>query len=290
MKTKKLLNLFGGAIALGTFGVLLYLENRRPLRRRVEPKLKRNSRNLTIAGLAAIALQLGEQSIAAPLTKLVERKNIGLLKLVRLPGSLETILAVLLMDYTLYVWHVLTHRLAFLWRFHLVHHIDLDLDASTALRFHFGEIVVSAAWRAAQIVVIGVSPVSFAAWQMFLFPSILFHHSNVRLPIDWERKISRFVVTPQIHGIHHSMARNETNSNWSSGLTVWDWLHGTLKTNAEWEEIIIGVPAYQKPKEVVLTKIVPLPFGKQKPAWEFQSASNYTEIQTNKYELDNSHS
>lgn len=290
MKTKKLLNLFGGALALGTFGVLLYLENRRPLRRPVESKLKRGSRNLTIAGLAAVALQLAEQPVAAPLTKLVERKNVGLLKLVRLPRLLETITAVLLMDYTLYVWHVLTHRLSFLWRFHLVHHVDLDLDASTALRFHFGEIVVSAAWRAAQIVVIGVSPVSFAAWQVFLFPSILFHHSNVRLPIDWEEKISRLVVTPRMHGIHHSAERSESDSNWSSGLTVWDWLHGTLKTNAEREKIIIGVPAYQKPEEVVLTKIVPLPFGKQKRDWEFQPASNFNEIQTNKSELDSNHS
>ncbi len=268
METKKLLNLLGGAIALGTFGVLLYFENRRPLRRRVESKFTRGSRNLTIAGLAAIALQLAEQPIVAPLTKLVERKNIGLLKIARLPGSLEAILAVLLMDYTLYVWHVLTHRISFLWRFHLVHHVDLDLDASTALRFHFGEIIVSAAWRAAQIVVIGVSPVSFAAWQMFLFPSILFHHSNVRLPVDWEEKISRLIVTPRMHGIHHSTERKETDSNWSSGLTVWDWLHGTLKTNVPEDKMIIGVPAYQKPEEVVLTKILPLPFGKQKSAWD----------------------
>ena len=290
MKTKKLLNLFGGALAFGTFGVLLYLENRRPLRRRVESKLRHGSRNLTIAGFAAVALQLVEQPIVAPLTKLIERKNIGLLKIVRLPRLLETILAVALMDYTLYVWHVLTHRLAFLWRFHLVHHIDLDLDTSTALRFHFGEIVVSAAWRAAQIVVIGVSPVSFAAWQMFLFPSILFHHSNVRLPRRLEKKLGRLVVTPRLHGIHHSTVRGETDSNWSSGLSVWDWLHGTLKTDVAQQEIIIGVPAYQKPEEVVLTKIVPLPFEKQKPDWEFQSASNYAEIQTNKFEFDRSHS
>ena len=290
MKTNKLLNLFGGALAVGTFGVLLYLENRRPLRRTVESKLTRGGRNLTIAGLAAVALHLAEQPIAAPLTKLVERKNIGLLKIVRLPRLLETILAVLLMDYTLYVWHVLTHRFAFLWRFHLVHHIDLDLDASTALRFHFGEIIISAAWRAAQIAAIGVSPVSFAAWQMFLFPSILFHHSNVRLPIDWERRISRFVTTPRLHGIHHSIEQNETDSNWSSGLTVWDWLHGTLKSDVPQKEIVIGIPAYQEPKKVVLTKIVTLPFGKQKPGWEFQPASKSVEIQTNKSEFDSSHS
>ena len=269
MDKKKLLNLIGGAFTFGMFGVLLYLENRRPLRRAVESKLTRNSRNLSVAGIAAIALQLAEQPVVAPLTKLVERKNVGLLKLVRLPRSLETILAVVLMDYTLYIWHVLTHRVAFLWRFHAVHHIDLDLDASTALRFHFGEMIISVAWRSAQILVIGISPLSFAAWQAFLFPSILFHHSNVRLPVDWERKLSRFVVTPRLHGIHHSIEREETDSNWSSGLTVWDWLHNTLKTDVSQDKIVIGIPAYRNSNEVGLTKILPMPFERQRLSFQF---------------------
>lgn len=254
---------------MGTFGVLLYYENRRPLRRAVESKSTRNRRNLAVAGFAGIALQLAEQPIVAPLTRLVERKNVGLLKIARLPPLLETILAIVLLDYTLYIWHVLTHRVAFLWRFHAVHHIDLDLDASTALRFHFGEIAVSAAWRAAQILVIGVSPVSFAAWQMFLFPSILFHHSNVKLPPDWERKLSRFVVTPRLHGIHHSIERAETDSNWSSGLSVWDRLHGTFKPDAAQNEVVIGIPAYRDAGEVALSKILPMPFERQRPSFEF---------------------
>jgi sterol desaturase/sphingolipid hydroxylase (fatty acid hydroxylase superfamily) len=190
------------------------------------------------------------------------------LRIIRLPKFLETILAVVLLDYTLYVWHVLTHKVPFLWRFHLVHHIDLDLDATTAIRFHFGELIISALWRAAQILIIGVSPASFAAWQLFLFPSILFHHSNVRLPVGFERNLHRFIVTPHLHGIHHSTVRDETDSNWSSGLTVWDWLHGTLKTDFAQGEIVIGVPAYQNPEEVKLAKILPLPFIAQKSDWQ----------------------
>ncbi|MDQ6788483.1 MAG: sterol desaturase family protein [Acidobacteriota bacterium] len=265
---KKFLTLISFPIALGTFGVLIWLENRRPLRESIEPKLKRSARNLTVAGLAAVALQLAEQPLARPLTKMVERKNLGLLKIFKFPPLLETILAVVLLDYTLYVWHVLTHKLPFLWRFHLVHHVDLDMDASTALRFHFGELTISALWRAVQIVVIGVSPVSFAAWQMFLFPAILFHHSNVNLPVELEKRIGKFLVTPRLHGIHHSVVRGETDSNWSSGLTVWDWLHGTLKTDVPQNKIVIGVPAYQNPEEVKLTKILPLPFEKQKNDWQ----------------------
>jgi len=269
---KRFLKIISVPIALGTFGVLVWLENRRPLRSPVESKTIRSGRNLAVAGLAALALQLAEQPIVAPLTKFVERKNFGLLKIARLPKFLETMLAVALMDYTLYVWHVLTHKLPFLWRFHLVHHVDLDLDASTAVRFHFGELLISVAWRSAQILIIGVSPTSFAAWQLFLFPAILFHHSNVRLPENLEKKLSRFLVTPRLHGIHHSTVQNETDSNWSSGLTVWDYLHGTLKTDVPQDEIIIGVPAYQNPSDVTLPKILRLPFEEQKNDWQLPKA------------------
>jgi sterol desaturase/sphingolipid hydroxylase (fatty acid hydroxylase superfamily) len=278
MKKSKILKWASVPISLGAFVAFVWLENRRPLRRAVESKTIRSGRNLAVAGLAGAALQLFENPVVTPLTKFVERKNFGLLKIVPLPAWLETIFAVVLLDYTLYVWHVLTHRVPFLWRFHVVHHIDLDLDATTAVRFHFAEMMISVARRAAQILLIGVSPTSFAAWQMFLFPSILFHHSNVRLPLALEKKLNRFIVTPRLHGIHHSTVRAETDSNWSSGLTVWDFLHGTLKTDVPQEEIIIGVPAYQKPEEVVLTKILPMPFEKQKPSWQPAETNHLTEF------------
>lgn len=276
---KNFLKIISVPVALGTFGVLVWLENRRPLRESVEPKLRRSARNLAVAGTAALALQIAEQPIAAPLTKLVEQKKIGLLKIFRLPRVLETLLAVVLMDYTLYLWHVLTHKVPFLWRFHLVHHVDLDLDASTALRFHFGELVISVLWRSAQILVIGVSPVSFAAWQLFLFPEILFHHSNVKLPAELEKIIGRIIVTPRLHGIHHSDVREETDSNWSSGLTIWDYLHGTLKTDVAQNEITIGVPAYQDKTEVTLAKILPLPFENQKEDWRLANGKLLTHRQ-----------
>ena len=276
MSGEKVFRWIGAGVAFGTLGVLVWLENRRPLRRSVESKLIRGSRNLAVAGVSAIALHLIETPVANRLTKLVERKKWGLLKIARLPSALETILAVALLDYTLYVWHVLTHRVPFLWRFHVVHHIDLDLDASTALRFHFAEMVISVPWRAAQIVVIGVSPLAFAAWQAFLFPSILFHHSNVRLSKDLERYLRYLIVTPPLHGIHHSIVEAETNSNWSSGLTIWDRLHGTLRTDVPQDKIITGVPAY-RPDEVILTKILKMPFEKQKLSGDLPKAGRRTE-------------
>jgi sterol desaturase/sphingolipid hydroxylase (fatty acid hydroxylase superfamily) len=190
-----------------------------------------------------------------------------LLKQLSLPIWLEVPLAVALMDYTLYVWHVLVHKVPFLWRFHQPHHVDLDMDASTALRFHFGEMVLSVPWRAAQVLVIGASPLALSVWQTATLVEILFHHSNVELPVSLERWLCRLIVTPRMHGIHHSIVPEETGSNWSSGLTVWDWLHGTLQLDVAEDEIVIGVPAYRQPNEVTLPNVLTMPFEEQRDPW-----------------------
>ena len=255
-------------LAIGVYSVLLWFEQRRPLRRSVESKLTRNVRNLAVASLSAMAVQLVELPVAMRLAALVERRGWGVVNLTGLPVWAEVTLAFVLLDYTLYVWHVLTHRVPWLWRFHVVHHADLDMDASTALRFHFGEMIISVPWRAGQIFLIGVSPLSLVVWQSILFVMILFHHSNVRLPIGVERWLNLLIVTPRMHGIHHSFIREETDSNWSSGLTLWDWLHGTLRLNLPQKEITIGVPAYRTPRETGLLKMVKLPFTKQRSSWQ----------------------
>ena len=257
----------GAALAAGAFGVLWWLERRRPLRREVEPKLRRGARNLAVAGLAGAAVRFVERPLTEPLARLVERRGLGLVKLLRLPVWAEVALAVALLDYTLYLWHVLTHRVPLLWRFHVVHHADLGLDASTALRFHFGEIALGAGWRAAQVLAVGASPLSLSVWQTLLLPSVIFHHSNVRLPAQAERLLNIFIVAPRMHGIHHSAAREEADSNWSSGLTLWDRLHGTLRLDVPQEEITVGVPAYREPSEVGLADALRLPFVRQRPTW-----------------------
>jgi sterol desaturase/sphingolipid hydroxylase (fatty acid hydroxylase superfamily) len=255
-------------VVVGEFCLLLWLERRRPLRRAVEPKLRRRARNFSVAALSAAALQVTERPLIALLVAHVERRRWGLLKQRSMPRWLEASLAVVLMDYTLYLWHVLMHRSPWLWRLHLPHHADLDLDASTALRFHFSELGVSVVWRAGQVALIGVSPRAYCAWQNLLMFSILFHHANVELPIELERWLSRIIVTPRLHGIHHSIIREETDSNWSSGLTLWDWLHGTLKVNVPQQAITIGVPAYRQSEEVSLPKIIAMPFVSQPPSWQ----------------------
>jgi sterol desaturase/sphingolipid hydroxylase (fatty acid hydroxylase superfamily) len=264
LREKNVPGWLGSILVLGTFGVLVLLENRRPLRRSVESKLRRTARNLAVAMLGAVSVQVAEQPIVRPLARMVERRRLGLLKRFSLPVWLEVALAAALLDYSLYLWHVLTHRVPFLWRFHQVHHVDLDLDASTALRFHFGELMISVPWRALQILTIGVCPLALSVWQTALLLEIMFHHSNVALSPELERWLSGFIVTPRLHGIHHSIVEDEVNSNWSSGLTIWDWLHRTLRADVPQSAITIGVPAYLNPAEVELPEVIEMPFVEQR--------------------------
>jgi sterol desaturase/sphingolipid hydroxylase (fatty acid hydroxylase superfamily) len=255
------------AVVAALFLLLLGLEGLRPLRRSVERKPRRVARNLTLAGLGTAALTLLQMPLLLPVAEWARGRNLGLLHQVDLPPAVETVAAVLLLDYTLWHWHWLNHRVPLLWRFHLVHHVDLDLDASTALRFHFGEMALSVPYRLMQVAVIGADPAAVALWQLLLVASILFHHSNVRLPAGLERVLVRMIVTPRMHGIHHSDYENETNSNWSSLLSAWDYLHGTLVLSVPQRAVAIGVPTYRDPRQITLGKVLALPFRKQREAW-----------------------
>jgi len=249
----------------GLFVVLTWLELRRPLRREVEPKPVRVARNFTFAGIAALTVQAVEIPLVRPVAILTASRGWGVTR--ALPPWLAVAVALLLLDYTLYVWHVLTHRVPWLWRLHVVHHVDRDLDASTALRFHAAELAASVPWRAAQILVIGAAPDVLALWQTCVLGAILFHHANLRLPAALDRALSWVVVTPRMHGIHHSAVREHTDSNWSSGLAIWDRLHGTFRDDVPQEAITIGVPAYSRPADVTLERVLALPFIPQRPSW-----------------------
>jgi sterol desaturase/sphingolipid hydroxylase (fatty acid hydroxylase superfamily) len=239
---------------------LLWFERRRALRPVQRSKLRRDIRNLVIAAPAGVVMQALETPLALNIAELAQRQEMGLLPVLHLPRAVATIAGLLLLDYTLYWWHYLTHRVPVLWRFHQVHHLEQEMDATTALRFHFGEITISLAFRAAQIAVIGPSPMTVAVWQVFLFLCILFHHSNMRLPLFVERSLARLIVTPRMHGIHHSIAANEVNSNWSSGLTVWDWLHSSLRTQSPQQSLTLGVPGFLGPSDTTAVEALKLPF------------------------------
>lgn len=252
--------LLRGTLILGTGILVIWLETSRRARRPVEPIATHAGRNLAIAGLAAATVQLAETPVVLPVARWVTARGWGVTRALPGPGWLRGIVAVLLLDYTLYVWHVLTHRVPLLWRFHLVHHVDLDLDATTGLRFHAGELAISVPWRVAQIAAIGVSPAALASWQTLTLASVLFHHSNTRLPERFEAVLSRLLATPRLHAIHHSIDPAQTDSNFSSGLSIWDRLHGTWRLDAQPEDVTIGVSGYQDPEAVALARLLRLPF------------------------------
>jgi sterol desaturase/sphingolipid hydroxylase (fatty acid hydroxylase superfamily) len=261
-----------GALVLGALAVTLWLEKRRPLRRAREDKLRRDARNLAMGAMTAVTIRLTEKPIVAPLAKKVHEKGWGLLPRLKLPPALEVALAAVLLDYTLYVWHVLTHRVPFLWRFHRAHHADFDLSATTALRFHFVEMMLSVPWRAAQVAAIGAAPRSLSLWQTLTLLAILFHHSNVRLPMALERWLCRVFVTPRMHGIHHSIVDYETNSNWGTIFSVPDYLHRTIRLNVPQQRIGIGIPAFRGAEELRLGGVLRMPFGAQQPTWRLGGA------------------
>jgi sterol desaturase/sphingolipid hydroxylase (fatty acid hydroxylase superfamily) len=265
LQQKQLPSWISAAVVIGGVVSFLWFEIRRPLRRSKDSELSRNVRNGLIGITAAAAMQLTEVPLARRMTQAVERRRWGLAKWYRMPVWLETILALALLDYTLYLWHMLAHRVPLLWRFHLAHHVDVDLDASTGLRFHFGEIALGAPYRVAQILLIGVSPLTLSIWQTLMLVSIAFHHSNIRLAPGFERKLLWFIVTPRMHGIHHSMIPEETNSNFCSGLSIWDRLHGTMRLNISQHEITIGLPAY--PNSIPVPEALAMPFLRRRFEW-----------------------
>ncbi len=256
------------ATLLATEGLaLLALELRRPLRTAREPKARRDARNAVIAALALGATVAVEAPIAARLARFAGARRWGIAGRLPLPAPARAIAAVALMDYTMYLWHVLAHRTPLLWRFHVVHHVDRGLDVSTALRFHAGEQILSVPWRAMQILVIGTTPLQLTLWQTAFLASIVFHHSNVRLPARFERVLRLLIITPPLHGIHHADRRELEYSNLSSGLTLWDVLHRTYRSGIAQERLTIGLPAYARDADVALRRVLTLPFESQRDAF-----------------------
>ena len=251
----------------GSFAAVAVLEELRPLRRRVEKKSRHVARDVAIAAISGLATAVVQEKVVAPVASRVARRRLGLLHRLPLPRTARIAAGVLLLDYGLWLWHYANHRLPPLWRFHRVHHVDLDLDSWTALRFHFGEMTMAGFVRMLKIRIIGADPLAVSIWQTLLLPSIFFHHSKVELPVELERALSRIVVTPRMHAIHHSVVRHETDSNWSSLFSLWDFLHGTFRLDVPQTSIIIGVPRYQDPREVTLGRVLALPLERTGEDW-----------------------
>lgn len=160
------------------------------------------------------------------------------------PGGLAADL--LLLDFLIYWWHRANHVVPVLWRFHAVHHYDRFLDTTSAVRFHFGEVLLSAVARAAVIIVLAFPLRSVLAFEALVLMAALFHHSNLRLPPGFERALSRIVVTPSIHWVHHHRVRTDTDSNYSTILSLWDPLFASRSRHRRVPDMAIGVEAREE--------------------------------------------
>ena len=249
---------------LAVVGVaVLLLETRHPLRRRTRPRSERWLRNLLLAAPSLPAMRLTLLPAVVGLAQLAAPHRPARL-LVGLPGPLRTTAEVLLLDYLAYTWHRLLHS-PLLWRLHRVHHSDLDMDLTTAWRFHFGEMLASIPYRAGLPALLGVRPATALAYEVVFEACTAMQHSNWRLPLAAERRLVPLLVTPRAHGIHHSMVRAETQSNFGVVLSLWDRLHRTLRLNVPQCALTIGVPAYPDPADQTVARLLALPLAPLEP-------------------------
>jgi sterol desaturase/sphingolipid hydroxylase (fatty acid hydroxylase superfamily) len=255
-------------VVIAVFAVALFaLDRLFPLRRRKRPLAGRLLVNLSFAAVAFVTVALTVRPAADMTLGWAAHGGFSLARLPFVPPVIQPLLAFLLMDLTFYWWHRANHRLALLWRFHNVHHIDPDLDVSTAFRFHFGELAFSSAFRVFQIALIGPSLWVYLFYETVFQAGTLFHHSNLRLPLQAERLLVCGIVTPRMHGIHHSQVPQETNSNYGTVFSFWDRLHRTLGLNVPQDAIEIGVAGYAQKKDNHLGAALLLPFRRQRDYW-----------------------
>lgn len=255
----------GAPLLFLLFILLFYLETKYALRKRKESRIRRIRRNVKLASVSLLFLRLLLIPGMVAIAVLCHSHSFGLFHWIDFPVWLEFLLGFLLLDYGNYGWHMLNHYIPFLWRFHNVHHIDLDLDVTTAIRFHVVEIILSVFSRGIVVLIIGASPMLVLIYEIFFEAATNFHHSNLRLPFKLEKNMSKVIVTPRMHGVHHSIVKREADSNFSVILSIWDRIHNTIRLNIPQHEINIGVPSYRNPSEQKFTKLLMLPFQKQKP-------------------------
>ena len=249
----------GAPLLAGVFIGLFILETRYQLRKRVQNRLTRVKINLTVAVPAFILLRVMFLPAMIFLSKRNQTVRTGISRL--LPSSLlRQVTAFLFLDYTNYLWHILNHKVPLLWRFHLVHHTDRDLDLTTAFRFHFGEMIGSVFFRGACTFLSGARPMTVIIYEIAFEAATEFHHSNTRLPLGTEQLLNKLIVTPRMHGIHHSVNARERDSNFSVIFTFWDSLHKTLNLSVHQDDVIIGVPQYQEAKELTSGSLLSMPF------------------------------
>ena len=254
--------LLRGLISWGGFVLFLCFELLRPYRQPTVSKTKRLMTNISLTILNSVVLSLVFASATINTALYVSENHLGLLNMISLPLGLKVFLAVIFMDFMLYVWHLLNHEVPFFWRFHRVHHSDLNMDVSTATRFHIGELAISAVIKICLIYFIGANLISVIIFESLLVLTAQFQHSSLNVPESFEKVFWIFFVPPSMHRIHHSVKIHERDTNYGTILSVWDRLLGTLLKDIPQETIIIGVGPYREPEKLGLPHLLLMPFTK----------------------------
>lgn len=240
--------------------VFFIFESRYAYRTSSVSKVKRWVTNLGLTAINGVLLHLILGVAILSTMAYVTHNKLGLLYLVDMSTGARMVISVIVLDFFLYIWHLLNHAMPTLWRFHQVHHSDMNMDVSTASRFHIGELIVSALIRIALIYALGVRSEELVVFEIVLVLSAQFQHSALRIPEWFERKWWVVFVPPSMHRIHHSVIIKERNSNYGTIFSLWDRFFGTMVTKVNQEQIRIGVGRYQNPNELLLPQLLIMPF------------------------------
>jgi len=255
-----------GAIRFSFFFIILIvmavweiLAPRRPLK---TSKTVRWYSNLGLVFINTLALRIFLPIQAVGATIWVQHRGWGLLNNVSLPNWLEIVIAVLALDFVIYLQHAMFHFIPLFWRLHRVHHTDLDFDVTTGIRFHPIEILLSMGIKMVAVIILGPSPLAVILFEILLNATSMFNHGNVRLSNSIDRVLRLFLVTPEMHRVHHSVLIKEYNSNFGFNLPWWDRLLGTYRAQpqAGHEAMTIGLALSRDPNALIFPRLLILPF------------------------------
>ena len=249
---------------LGIFAVMALWELVGPRRQLTTAKGARWFANLGITVVNTVVVRLIFPAAAVGMAVVAADRGWGVLNQVSAPAVLTIIAAVLFLDLVIYLQHVMFHAVPMLWRLHMVHHADVDFDVTTGLRFHPVEIVLSMLIKLGIVLIMGPPVVAVLIFEVLLNATAMFNHGNVRIALSLDGVLRWFVVTPDMHRVHHSVVPQETNSNFGFNLPWWDRLLGTYRAQpaAGQEGMTIGLEQYQEPRRQSLAWMLVLPFAR----------------------------